>query len=515
MTQEETLAALVKEGEAIFKRLPPKEQKHLLALAMHHNRLEKKAGVAAQNTEALAALLKEGEEIFGALSPKEQKHLFSIARHHHLREEHEAERELEARLLALAGVPPTSSVLSTASSSSSPSSPSVSNLASCSSNSASPAMSSSLSSPSPSLVDSSPAKPEESAGPRFTCSICLDDTLSESAMLQLGCGHQMCRECLTEYYSMQVKEGRTVLTCPEPKCGHEMTAPELKTILSAPLYDKFTRFALKRSLKLIPHVHSCPAPDCDYAVIIEPKKWFGVVKKECSPSKRDITCGNPSCGISFCYYCSEVSHPGLSCEENKLLLNKMDGQAAGEHVKPCPKCATPIFKLQDGTCNHMKCTACGTDFCWLCMKEINDMHYFSPSGCTFYASKPWSLKKKVIGQVTFATAAPLVIGLLAAASVPAIMVAFPLSMGKKMRRIPSTKKRMVAYTLGLPGAVVAGPVLAGTAVALGVPILLIGTYIVVPAYLMNEHSKFRKLKKEKKQRVAALTPATEQAEITV
>ena len=67
------------------------------------------------------------------------------------------------------------------------------------------------------------------------------------------------------------------------------------------------------------------------------------------------------------------------------------------------------------------------------MKEINDMHFFSPSGCTFYAKQPWSLKKKVIGQVAFAATAPVVIGLLAAASVPAIMVSFPMAVGKKSK----------------------------------------------------------------------------------
>ena len=460
LTEEETLAALIKEGEAIFKLLPLKEQKRLLAVAQHHNRMEEGAARESGIPKSTAA----------------------------------------------AGSASSSSLSDSATDAPAPS-------ASASASSSSPnASSSPAPAPAASIISSPSLAPE---GPTFACPICLD-SVPEAEGFKLGCGHQMCQACLSGFYSMKVNEGNTVLTCPEPKCTHAVLASELKELLSAPIYDKFVKFSLKRSLKLIPHVHSCPAPDCDYAVIIEPKKWFGLVKRECSPSKQDILCQNPSCGISFCYTCGETSHPDLSCEENKVLLHKMDGQVAGEHVKPCPKCATPIFKLQDGTCNHMKCTACGTDFCWLCMKEINDMHYFSPSGCTFYAAKPWSLKKKVIGQLTFATLAPVVIGLAAVVTVPAVMIAFPMSMTKKIRkRVRDKKKRALAYTLGVPGSIIVSPLLAAAAVAVGVPVLLIGAYVVVPAYLANEHSKSQKLKKEKKRRVAAIDAAAPHAEEAV
>jgi len=34
------------------------------------------------------------------------------------------------------------------------------------------------------------------------------------------------------------------------------------------------------------------------------------------------------------------------------------------------------MKEEDGSCNHIKCSFCGTDFCWLCLKEIGEFHYF-------------------------------------------------------------------------------------------------------------------------------------------
>lgn len=44
-------------------------------------------------------------------------------------------------------------------------------------------------------------------------------------------------------------------------------------------------------------------------------------------------------------------------------------------IKPCPRCGAFIVKMDDGSCNHMTCAICGAEFCWLCMKEISDLHY--------------------------------------------------------------------------------------------------------------------------------------------
>jgi len=44
-------------------------------------------------------------------------------------------------------------------------------------------------------------------------------------------------------------------------------------------------------------------------------------------------------------------------------------------VKACPRCGALIVKMDDGSCNHMTCTVCAAEFCWLCMQEISDIHY--------------------------------------------------------------------------------------------------------------------------------------------
>ena len=50
-------------------------------------------------------------------------------------------------------------------------------------------------------------------------------------------------------------------------------------------------------------------------------------------------------------------------------------------VKQCPKCRARIEKNLG--CNHMTCSVCHYQFCWLCENEYYDGHYspFNPIGC--------------------------------------------------------------------------------------------------------------------------------------
>jgi len=45
------------------------------------------------------------------------------------------------------------------------------------------------------------------------------------------------------------------------------------------------------------------------------------------------------------------------------------------------------------------------------MTEINDLHYLTPSGCTFWGKKPWSRKKKRLWQLGTIIGAPVGIAL--------------------------------------------------------------------------------------------------------
>ncbi|PZC78932.1 hypothetical protein B5X24_HaOG217022 [Helicoverpa armigera] len=161
---------------------------------------------------------------------------------------------------------------------------------------------------------------------------------------------------------------------------------------------------------------------------------FAVVATGCASCPK-LTCLAPGCGASFCYHCKAAWHPTQTCDAARRSRAPPPRAPQPSHadidhgdVKPCPRCSVLIVKVEDGSCNHMVCCVCGAEFCWLCMKEVSDLHYLSPSGCTFWGKKPWSRKKKLLWQLGTLAGAPLGIAVVAGVALPALLVGLPLTM---------------------------------------------------------------------------------------
>ena len=188
------------------------------------------------------------------------------------------------------------------------------------------------------------------------------------------------------------------------------------------------------------------------------------------------------------------SLPGLSSSSSSRSSYSSYVDGLSEHMKnrddlkPCPCCGVLIIKMDDGSCNHMTCSVCGTEFCWLCLKKISDLHYLSPSGCTFWGKKPWSRKKKILWQLGMLVGAPVGIALIAGIAVPTIMIGIPVWFGRKLRarlilQSMGRRKRNLLVTSGVISSMMVSPVVAAVAVGIGVPVLLAYVYGVVPITL--------------------------------
>ena len=81
----------------------------------------------------------------------------------------------------------------------------------------------------------------------------------------------------------------------------------------------------------------------------------------------------------FFYFSLESTGASASPSASGNVANAASTGIYSE-VKACPRCQVLAVKMHDGSCNHMTCAVCGVEFCWLCMKEISDLHYLSPSG---------------------------------------------------------------------------------------------------------------------------------------
>ena len=332
------------------------------------------------------------------------------------------------------------------------------------------------------------------------------------------CNHRVCLSCLKQYLKIEICESRILLTCTQ--CVELLHPNDIQTILlnEPKLLEKYETFMIRRYLITEPDARWCPAPDCNYCVIAT----------GCASCPK-LQCGKKTCETLFCYHCKQHWHAHQTCDEARQTRHRSmyntgtsgsskslafgagssrysssrehrsyggrgsnastpDGPFSAEDMKPCPCCKVLIVKMDDGSCNHMTCSVCGTEFCWLCMQKISDLHYLSPSGCTFWGKKPWSRKKKIMWQLGMLVGAPVGIALIAGIAVPAIIIGIPVWVGRKLharfeRSLMSRAKSNLLVTAGVVTSVFVSPILAAVAVGIGVPILLAYVYGVVPISL--------------------------------
>lgn len=305
-----------------------------------------------------------------------------------------------------------------------------------------------------------------------------------------SCQHRACTDCLRQYLRIEISESRVGIACPQ--CPEALALPDVRAILDdGALLERFEEFQLRRFLAADPDTRWCPAPDCSYAVIA-----YGCA--ECPK----LSCGREGCDTEFCYHCRQLWHPDQTCDQARrqrtrhtlgandvstlYVFNEEPGDA--EEIKPCPRCGAYIMKTNDGSCNRMNCTVCACQFCWLCMQEITDVHYLSPSGCTFWGKKPWSQTRKVLWQVGMLLGAPVVISLIAGIAIPVIIVGIPIYMARKVhgrckKNNISGSKHYLTVASGVMMSVFVSPVIAAITVGVGVPLMLTYVYGVVPMSL--------------------------------
>ncbi|XP_008335587.1 E3 ubiquitin-protein ligase RNF19A isoform X2 [Cynoglossus semilaevis] len=306
-----------------------------------------------------------------------------------------------------------------------------------------------------------------------------------------SCSHRSCSDCLRQYLRIEISESRVGIACPQ--CPETLAPLDVRAILDdQALLERFEEYHLRRFLAADPDTRWCPAPDCSYAVIA-----YGCA--ECPK----LSCGREGCDTEFCYHCRQLWHPNQTCDQARrqrarhtsggndsstlYVFNEEHGGDA-EEIKPCPRCGAYIMKTNDGSCNRMNCTVCACQFCWLCMQEITDVHYLSPSGCTFWGKKPWSQTRKVLWQVGMLLGAPVVISLIAGIAIPVIIVGIPIYMGRKVhgrckKNNISGSKHYLTVASGVMMSVFVSPVIAAVTVGVGVPLMLTYVYGVVPMSL--------------------------------
>jgi hypothetical protein len=142
------------------------------------------------------------------------------------------------------------------------------------------------------------------------------------------------------------------LPCPVKGCGHALTTNDLRGLVSAETYAKHREFMFERKMVENKGHKYCPNPRCRIALDVQVKG---------RGAAETVVC--PKCKQEFCLNCSLQPHFGKTCG---AMLDAAYGKwkkAKGSLVKPCWNCGVQIEK--NGGCNHMTCSRCKSQMCFL------------------------------------------------------------------------------------------------------------------------------------------------------
>ena len=219
------------------------------------------------------------------------------------------------------------------------------------------------------------------------CSICFDEIEEKEIQSNtLECGHVCCSQCWTNYFKTLITDAKVEqIKCIEHECKEEVPEEFLLKFIQndKKLIAKYEKFKMRAIIIKDPNKKQCPKPDCES--YLEKSKKTNYVK-----------CKN---GHQFCFECLRPPHGSSSCDQ---LLEK-DFLKWKKHrvVKKCPRCH--IFTEKNEGCNHMTCTSCKYQWCWLCLGQYSYGHYSSGacSGHQFTRANDLREAKKGIRSVYY------------------------------------------------------------------------------------------------------------------
>ena len=197
------------------------------------------------------------------------------------------------------------------------------------------------------------------------CQICQNELSKEELMNNiLECNHYFCDSCFYEYLKEKININNIEnINCPYESCETILYDKFIQSHLinDIPLLDKYLKFKQRKQLILNPNVTLCPYPNCESYALKNQNNKYVICKK----------------GHKFCLDCLKEWH---GKEECKIQTDKkFEEWRNSKNVKKCPKCKTYIEKI-DG-CNHMTCSNCKYQWCWLCLKEYFPDHFEAGGNC--------------------------------------------------------------------------------------------------------------------------------------
>jgi len=187
------------------------------------------------------------------------------------------------------------------------------------------------------------------------CPICYEKKEYSLFFTLSPCKDSFCIPCLISYLKEVINSAKLLkIPCPA-ECGCDLSYADIKSFAASQpdLFLNFTKIRNNLMSSLDPLNRWCINPLCS------------VIIRNISKKKK-IKC--EKCKQEMCFDCRGPWHGNMTCEqaldkEIKIYSN----------VKYCPKCKSRIEK--NGGCNHMTCSRCQYQFCWLCKNKYTTNHF--------------------------------------------------------------------------------------------------------------------------------------------
>ncbi|XP_048879147.1 E3 ubiquitin-protein ligase ARIH2-like [Brienomyrus brachyistius] len=209
------------------------------------------------------------------------------------------------------------------------------------------------------------------------CGVCLQ-LVRKDFLLALSCQHSFCKACWEQHCTVLVNEGTGVgISCMAQDCSLRVPEDLVFPLLSSEdLKDRYRRYLFRDHVESHAQLQLCPGPDCPIVIQVQ------------QPRAGRVKCRG--CSQEFCFKCRQMYHAPTDCATVRRWLTKCadDSETANyisAHTKYCPKCNICIEK--NGGCNHMQCSKCKHDFCWMCLGDWKS-HGSEYYECSRYKENP-------------------------------------------------------------------------------------------------------------------------------
>ena len=214
------------------------------------------------------------------------------------------------------------------------------------------------------------------------CGVCYDEiSFDDLAKVKLTCKHYFCVDCWTEYLKEKINNANVYkISCMDHKCGHILDEKFVRSFIDKDntLLDKYEKFLTRKKLMdSNKKIKFCPIPDCD---------GYAEKKKD-----KYVKC---NFGHEFCFECLQKPHGKKKCA--KVIDEGFEEWKSHTLVKRCPYCK--FWTEKNEGCNHMTCSQCNFQWCWVCERECVAGHYeFGPcKGLHFESVKSQEMAKELL-----------------------------------------------------------------------------------------------------------------------